>query len=80
MVVVKDNTGAIHTRCAECGGSFTDCSDAVLRGRRNGTVLAFHETCNDANSAPWDWSALVFTVRGTVDENLELIHSGVASS
>jgi predicted nucleic acid-binding Zn-ribbon protein len=80
MVVVKDHTGAMHTRCAECGGSFTDCEDAILRGRKNGTVLAFHETCNDADSAPWDWSALVFTVRGNVDECLELPVSAVASS
>jgi hypothetical protein len=80
MVVVKDHTGAAHVRCAECGGSFTDCEDAILRGRKNGTVLAFHESCDvSPAAAAWDWMALVFTVRGTIENDLELIASGVAS-
>lgn len=78
MMVVKDHTGAIHTRCAECGGSFTDCTDAVLCGRTNGTVLAFHETCEPKTSA-WDWKSVVFTVRGSLQNDLELMPRDVAS-
>lgn len=79
MVVVKDHTGAMHTRCAECGGSFTDCEEAMLCGRKNGTVLAFHETCSPTG-APWDWMVLVFTVRGNIEDSLELSTRAVATS